>query len=88
VVSSVEAHLGRLLLYALPPGERFGVQVELADKAMKVRDLPIRCQGTAPTLQTLGKAHNPQGETGCGWASPGNRYGEAIANLANTMRGL
>jgi hypothetical protein len=84
-VSATEAHLGRLLAYALPPGQRFGPQVDLADKALSVRPLPLACHGSAPTLKALGAAHNP---TGQGWAYPGTFYAEAIAKIANQMRGL
>jgi hypothetical protein len=69
----------------LPPGERFGVQVELADKALRVRDLSLRLHGTAPVLRLLGAQHNP---TGIGWADPGANYGGAIAKRANEMRGM
>ena len=84
-VSSVEAHLGRLLAWGQRPGERFGVQVELADKALRVRDLSLRLHGTAPVLRLLGAQHNP---TGIGWADPGANYGGAIAKRANEMRGM
>ena len=83
-VSAIEAHLGRLIAYALPPGHRFGPQVELADKALSVRDLPLSIQGSAPVLRLLGAAHNP---TKQGWAYPGTSYGQAIARLANAISG-
>ena len=85
-VSSVDAHIGRLVAYALPPGHRFGPSQALADRALTVRSLPLTCHGSAPTLRTLGRVHNPADP--CGWASPGDGYGAAIANLANRMRGL
>ena len=87
-VSSVEAHLGRLIAYATLPGERFGPSQYLADRALLVRNLPLIGHGTARTLKPLGRAHNPRGNDGIGWASPGDNYGAAIANLANRMRGL
>jgi hypothetical protein len=87
-VSSAEAHIGRLLAYALPPSHRFGPVQALVDKALSVRPLPLYGHGTAQTLRQLGRAHNPEGARGIGWASPGNAYGASIAALANRMRGL
>jgi hypothetical protein len=84
-VSSVEAHLGRLVAYSLPPSKRFGPLQALADKALSVRALPLLVQGSAPTLRLLGAAHNPTGQS---WAHPGESYGAAIAAIANRMRGL
>jgi N-acetyl-anhydromuramyl-L-alanine amidase AmpD len=84
-VSSVEAHIGRLLAYAVPPSQRFGPVTALIDKALSVRPLSIAVQGTAPTLKPLGSAHNPTGQS---WAHPGENYGAAIAAIANRMRGL
>ena len=75
-VSSVEAHLGRLIAYALPPGHRWGEQVALADRALSVRGLPLRLHGSAPTLQGLDGI----------WAVPGFGYGGRLAEHANAVR--
>jgi hypothetical protein len=79
---AAKAQVGRLLAYALPPGDRFGPQVALVDEALRWRALPLHLHGSAPRLRALGAAHNPHG---VGWAHPGDRYGEAVANVANAL---
>ena len=74
---AAQAHLGRLVAYALPPGQRFGWQVTAADYALKVRGLPLALQGSAPTV----------GDLGGKWA-PSPSYGERIVARANEMMGI
>jgi hypothetical protein len=83
--AACRAQVGRLLAYALPPGDRFGSQVALVDEALRWRPLPLHLHGSAPRLRALGAAHNPHGT---GWAMPGDRYGEAVANVANALMEL
>jgi hypothetical protein len=79
---SVIAHVGRLLAYALPAGGGDPQQQALIARALGFRPLPDKLRGSAPTLKPLGKAHNPAGD---GWASPGDRYGVSIADLAQRI---
>ena len=81
--AAARAQVGRLLAYALPPAARFGPRQALADEALRWRPLPIPCQGSAPTLRALGAG--PNEVQGCGWASPGDGYGAAIAAVANAL---
>ncbi len=83
--NAVPAHVGRLLAYALPPASGTADQQALISEALRWRALPKACRGSAPTLRQLGKAHNPAGGSGCGWASPGDAYGTAIAKIANAI---
>jgi hypothetical protein len=80
---SVRAQVGRLLAYALTDTQANQAQRALIAEALRWRALPSRLRGSAPTLKPLGAAHNP---TGSGWASPGDNYGAAIANIANRIR--
>lgn len=79
---SIPAHLGRLLAYATRPGQRTVAQQAAVDAALAFRPLPEAFQGTAPVLRMLGRAHNPRGAEGAGWASPGTDYGERVAAVA------
>ena len=79
---SVPAHVGRLAAYGLGNGVGDENQRSLIAHALAYRPLPDPLRGTAPTLKPLGKAHNP---TGQGWASPGNDYGQRIAEIANKI---
>jgi hypothetical protein len=79
---SIVAHVGRLLAYAIPIGQATPAQQALIDQALAFRPLPAHIQGSAPTLRPLGRRHNP---TGNGWASPGDRYGAAIAAVARQI---
>ncbi len=81
--AGARAHVGRLIAYALAPGQRFGGQQLLADMALAARPLPIPCQGSAETLRALGS--DPNDVPGCGWAHPGTAYGEALAAVANAL---
>lgn len=82
--AAVTAHVGRLLAYAVPPERRTPAQRALVTEATEARPLPDRVHGSAPTLKQLGQAHNP---SGLGWASPGQKYGAAIAVIANALGG-
>jgi hypothetical protein len=50
--------------------------VQLVDRALSVRELPLRYHGCAPTLRGLGGT----------WAVPGTVYGERIAAIAEAIR--
>jgi hypothetical protein len=80
--AAAKAQVGRLLAYALPPGDRFGPQVALVDEALRWRPLPLHLHGSAPRIKALGAVHNPHKT---GWASPGDGYGAAVANTANAL---
>lgn len=83
---SVPAHVGRLLAYALPlEAELTPEQAVLIAYALHVRPFPDAFRGSAATLRALGKAHNPKGAQGAGWASPGTDYGAKIARIANAI---
>jgi hypothetical protein len=80
---AVVAHIGRLTAYALRKDERTPIQEEYVSLALRFRDLPVSAHGSAKTMAALGKAKNP---SGYGWASPGERYGERIADIARSFR--
>lgn len=82
---AIPAHIGRLLLYALPAGAGTPAQQALIADALAWRPFPADFRGTAPTLKPLGKVHNPKGSRGAGWAHPGDNYGAAIARIANAI---
>jgi len=82
---AVPAHVGRLLAYALAEGSETPPQRELIAKALSYRPFPSTFRGSAQTIKQLGRAHNPLGARGAGWASPGHNYGEAIARIANQI---
>jgi hypothetical protein len=65
-----------LLAYATKPGDRWGAQVALVDRALSVRSRPLNYHGCAPTLRGLGGT----------WAVPGTVYGERIAAIAEAIR--
>lgn len=79
------AHVGRLVGYAVAPDARTPAQRAMVHEATATRPLPEMIHGTAPVLRLLGSAHNP---TGLGWAHPGDKYGAAIAKVANEIGGL
>lgn len=85
---AIPAQLGRLLAYALRPGEGSAAQEALIARALRYRPFPDAFRGTARTIKALGRAHNPLGARGAGWASPGTRYGEALASIANRIVAL
>ena len=78
VPDAIEAHLGRLLAYALTDAQATSEQKRLIDYALSLRPLPPHLRGIAPTMAGLNGR----------WAVPGATYGQAIAGLANRMRGL
>jgi len=73
---AIPAHLGRLLAYALPPGQGTPYQQALIDYALSLRPLPVRNRGAAPTITGLNGL----------WAVPGTTYGQSILDLARRMR--
>lgn len=74
-VSSVEAHVGRLLAYALSDERANATQRALIEKALSMRPLSFRFRGRAPTLVGLAGR----------WANPGTTYPDKIATLANAI---
>lgn len=81
--ASARAQLGRLVAYATAPDARTSAQQDIAAIGLAARPLPLKCQGSAPTLRLLGA--DPNAVDGCGWASPGTAYGEALARVANAL---
>ncbi len=80
---SSRAHLGRLLGYALRDDALNEAQRLLLKEALAWRPLPAALRGSAPVPRLLGARHNP---TGLGWATPGERYGEKIAEIARAIQ--
>jgi flagellum-specific peptidoglycan hydrolase FlgJ len=72
---AVNAHVGRLLAYALPKGEGTQAQRKLVAEALKVRPLPDNRLGVAPKLKGLSKT----------WAMD-PKYADKITGIANEMR--
>ncbi len=79
---AVRAQLGRLLAYAMRDQDATSAQRALIDEALGWRPFPAELRSTASTLRHLGAKHNP---TGQGWASPGDTYGEKIAEIATAI---
>jgi hypothetical protein len=77
VHDAIPAHLGRLLGYALKPGDMSATQWQCYSKAMEIKPLPTAILGCAPTLRGLGGT----------WAVPGTAYAQAVANKANKLIG-
>lgn len=75
---AIEAHLGRLLAYALTDDQANDEQQRLIRYALSLRPLPPSFRGAASTLEGLNGR----------WAVPGTSYAQSIAGLANRMRGL
>ncbi len=75
---AVPAHVGRLLAYALAPGQGTAAQQQLIDQAMQVRPLPHAFRGVAAA--TGWQALNGR------WAVPGADYDQRIARIAETIR--
>ncbi len=75
-VSAIEAHIGRLLAYAVLPAHQTAAQAVLVQKALSVRSLPSRYWGCAPTLAGLRGT----------WAVPGTTYPQKLAEVANAIR--
>jgi hypothetical protein len=72
---SVQAHLGRLLAYALLPGRGNEAQRTMMAFALGLRSLPHDFLGVAPTLRGLNGR----------WAVPGLQYGQSIAKIAASI---
>ncbi len=81
---AIPAHIGRLLAYAIAPGQENDAQRVALAKGLSYRPFPQLLRGTAPAIKQLGKVHNPAGQ---GWASPGDQYGAKIAEIANRIVG-
>lgn len=75
---AIPAHLGRLLAYALTPGQATPDQQALIDHALRLRPLPDALRGAASTWTALNGR----------WAVPGTTYGQAILRLARQIRSL
>ena len=75
---AIEAHLGRILAYALTDDQANDEQKRLITYALSLRPLPPSFRGVAPTMVGLNGR----------WAVPGTSYAQSIAGLANRMRGL
>jgi hypothetical protein len=73
---AVQAHLGRLLAYALPEGAGDEYQQALIRYALDVRPLSWIHRGVAVTIVDLNGR----------WAWPGTEYGQRILSLASRMR--
>ena len=72
---AVDAHVGRLLAYALPVGAENQEQARLIAIAGRARAIPASVRGVAPTLKGLGGT----------WAVPGVGYGAALAKRLQTI---
>ncbi len=72
---AVNAHVGRLLAYALPKDDGTDGQRKLIDEALKVRPLPDARRGAAPRLKGLAGS----------WAAD-PKYAEKIKGIANEIR--
>ncbi len=71
--SAVEAHVGRLVAYAVHGSDYTEAQRYYANLALAYRPLPTRFLGCAPTLKGLGGT----------WAFPGFTYAAKLATHAN-----
>jgi len=80
---AVDAHVGRLLAYALAPGTENQEQARLIAIAGRARPIPANLRGCATVLRDLGRADNP---LRIGWASPGRGYGAALARRLTSMQ--
>lgn len=75
---AIEAHIGRLLAYALTDDQATAAQRRLIDYALRLRPLPAHLRGSSSTIGALNGR----------WAVPGTTYGQSIAALANRMMNL
>ena len=78
VAESIPAHVGRLLAYAVKPGDATPAQAALIETALAVRSLPAEYVGAAPTVGGLAGR----------WAVPGTEYRAAIVGVMERIRGL
>ncbi|HEU5088393.1 MAG TPA: peptidoglycan recognition family protein [Roseiflexaceae bacterium] len=76
-IASIEAHIGRLLAYAVLPVNQTPTQAELVGKALTVRSLATMHWGMAPKVGGLGGR----------WARS-KEYGGKVAAAANRLRGI
>jgi len=74
---AIPAHIGRLLAYALKPGQGDDQQQLLIRRALSVRLLPQSYRGSAPVLRGLGMR----------WALSA-LYPSKLAQIANAIRSL
>jgi hypothetical protein len=72
---AVQAHIGRLLAYAIAEGEETAAQKKLIKGALAVRPLPSDRRGCAPDLKGLAGT----------WATD-KQYAAKIARVANELR--
>jgi hypothetical protein len=78
---AIPAHVGRVLLYALPAGTGTPAQQALMSTALRWRGLPQRYLGCAPTLRGFVRT----------WAADGNEphdpltYADKLARVANLL---
>jgi hypothetical protein len=73
---AIPAHVGRLVAYAVPPGNLTEAQRALAEYALSCRPLSDDLRGAAPTLADLvGR-----------WASD-EQYAEKLVTWAQRLRG-
>lgn len=75
ISASVQAHVGRLLAYALTDDEADQQQKYLITTALSYRPLPDRLRGKCKTLRDL------EGT----WAVPGNGYAQRIVDIAQSL---
>ena len=75
---AIPAHVGRLLAYALAPGQGTTLQQRLIAQALGYRALPAGFRGVAAA--TGWQALNGR------WAVPGGDYDQRIARIAETIR--
>ncbi len=73
--TSVRAHTGRLLAYAMPSGHETAAQRQLIHEALAFRPLPGHLRGAAPTLRKLART----------WAAD-PQYAVKLAGVANDIR--
>lgn len=76
--SSIAAHVGRLLRYAVQPGGETPAQKDLIGEALAVRPLDRQYWGCAPTLTGL------EGT----WAVPGDGYADRITQIMQALRAV
>ena len=72
---AVEAHVGRLLAYALPAGRENSAQRRVIEAALAWRPLPDSLRGVAPSLAGLART----------WAAD-PAYAGKICRVANDIR--
>jgi hypothetical protein len=89
---SIQAQVGRLLRYLLPAdAPTTAEERRLMDFALALRPLDRNAWGSVSQLAHLGAALNPANQGlprerwVAGWAWPGDRYGQGLADIANTI---